>query len=151
MTHFLKAFFITFIITLVLLFFSTKVFASDIDGFKLDEASINYKRFIGETRNPLFLHSKQKEEINVNLNTTLLNVFFFNNKIHSMTDENQYKIIGLNLFLGVRLFESLDFQVEHFSKHLLDERYAPQDFPVENSVGFVWYLHRDQGKKASMF
>lgn len=154
MIEFIKSLLLSIILAMVLVVFSlglSKALASDLDGFVLDEVSINYKNFIGETRHPLFLHSKQKEEVNLNLNTTFVNVFYFNNTIHSQTDSSQYKVVGWNLFLGARVFRSLDLQVEHFSKHLLDESYSVMRFPVENSVGFTWYLYRNDKQKESIF
>lgn len=154
MIEFVKSLVLSIFLAVVLIVFSLglgSVLASEVDGFKLDEVSINYKRFIGETRHPLFLHSKQKEEVNLNLNTTVLNVFYFNNTVHSQTDSSQYKVVGWNLFLGARVFRSLDLQVEHFSKHLLDESYSVMRFPVENSIGFKWYLYRNDKQKESIF
>lgn len=151
----IKTLFITLLSSILLFLLSTIIAkncnASELDGFKLDELSINYKRFIGETRHPLFLNSKQKEEVDLNFNTTILNYMFWDNTIHSMTDDSQYKIVGWNLKIGVRLFDNLDFQAEHFSKHLLDETYSVMRFPVENSIGFKWTLYKDNKKKESIF
>jgi hypothetical protein len=109
---------------------------------ELDEVSINYKNFMDGGRNPYFYDSVPKEEVNYQINTTVAKHFYWNTKLHSMTNDAQYYMAGLNLKLGFSLTDWLDVQYEHFSRHVLDHTYPHQKFGVEDSVGIVLFLYR---------
>lgn len=107
---------------------------------KLDELSLNYRRYHPSARHPLFHDSTPKEGIDLTMNTDLAWVFFWDNKVQSMTNAGQYYMVGWNFRLGLRVFPSLTVQYEHLSQHLLDDRYPHAKFPVQDSIGFTLYI-----------
>lgn len=116
--------------------------AAAVDPFELEQVDIHYKRFAPGGRNPLFFSTEQKEELNFGVMTRVARFGFLNLKLHSMTDQFQFHVAGLNFTAGVRVFPWLDIQTEHFSRHILDTSYPHQGFPVEDSVGLRLYLYR---------
>jgi hypothetical protein len=119
--------------------------ASEWTLFGLRDASVQYKHFTSPGRDPLFLqNSPPARELNLNLNLTLLRYGFINNTVHSMMDENQFRIIGWKYQLGVQLSQSLSVQYEHFSRHHLDREYKFDRFPVEDSLGITLRLYGNQ-------
>jgi hypothetical protein len=117
---------------------------------KLEELSVNYKKFHPSARHPLFYDSTPKEALFLTQKTTVAKYFFFDSTVQSMTNNAQYYMVGLNLKLGVRLSSYLDFQYEHLSQHILDDRYPHKKFPVEDSWGINLYLYRADNKLPSI-
>lgn len=118
---------------------------------KLDELSLNYRRYHKSARHPLFHESTPKEGIDLNMNTDLLWAGYWDNTIHSMTNSGQYYLVGWEFKLGVRLFPSLHVEYRHQSQHVLDDRYPYQKFPVEDSVGFTLYIVSPRERGWSIF
>jgi hypothetical protein len=118
---------------------------------ELRESYINYKYFVHPGRDPLFTDLPHKEELNLHVNTDILRYMYWDNMVHSMTDASQYRVVGLNTKLGVRLSGILDVQFEHFSKHMLDTVHPwMRGFPVEDSVGINLYLYRPDKPRSSL-
>lgn len=115
----------------------------------LEQVRVGYKNFIF-ARDPMFWDSTPKEQININIETSLMKYGFWNSFVHGTTDESQYKRIGLQMELGVRISNSLEVSYKHHSQHMLDCTYPYQRFPVEDSVGVYLYLFR-KDKKESIF
>lgn len=66
---------------------------------------------------------------------------FLNSMVHSMTDDTQFRLVGLQFRAGVHLHRTIDIYYEHYSQHLLDV--APSGSNVYDSVGIRLYLYRD--------
>lgn len=150
----LIAVFVTLGAGIILLSVST-AFADDVE---LKEVSISYKDFLGGGRDPLITQNgldnrALDKEINLNINVDIYDHFYWNNTVHSMTDRvatggaGQFRVIGWNYKLGARLFSSFHIQYEHFSQHLLDTTYVHGGFPVQDSLGFVFYIYSKPEKK----
>ncbi len=118
---------------------------------ELDAVNVNYKQFTPGGRDPLISSNGLEgryldKELNLTVNSNLFKYGYWNNMVHSMTDQDldgrgQFRLVGWNMKLGVHLGPYLDVQYEHFSKHILDAPYAP-GFPVQDSVGIVIHLYR---------
>ena len=128
---------------------------------ELDEVSISYKHFFDGGHDPLItqngLDAKSLDkEVSLVLNTDIFGYLYWKNTVVAMTDRGtngdrgQFRLVGLNYKVGVRVTRDFNVQVEHFSKHLLDAQYAYGHFPLQNSIGFVWYLH-GAPRKEGMF
>lgn len=116
----------------------------------LDDISLNYQRFLPGARHPLFPSGMEpKEELNLDFNTTILTYFYWNNRVHSMTNQHQFHVIGWNYRLGVRATPWLSLQYEHFSRHLLDTNYA--GYPIQDSVGAIIKLYGDGRTKDTLW
>lgn len=131
----MKKFILLFVISILPL----KALAFDI--IKLDELSVDYKHFKDGGRDPLFYDSKKKEYLGLNINTDFAKIFYWDNIVHSATDQYQFHLIGWNFKLGARVTKFLSLQMEHHSQHILDATYPYMAYPVEDNVGIRLYLY----------
>jgi hypothetical protein len=121
------------------------------DVIKLRDVSLEYKRFVHPGRDPLFTQQlPHKEELNLHMDTDVLVYGFWNNTVHAMTDDAQYRVVGWKFQFGLHVTPYLDVQYSHFSKHLLDREGLPGGFPVEDSVGFHLYIWRNKERPQSL-
>lgn len=129
--------------------------ASDYHIVDLDELSIDYKNYkmVREKNyNTLTYPENIKEGINVNINTTILGAVYWNNTIETLTTEGQYRTIGLQLGLGVRLTDYIEVGYYHHSQHLLDRQHSFMNhFPVEDAVEIKFYLYRGNSRNKTLF
>ena len=85
-------------------------------------------------------NSRLKGGLNLGLDIDMIDeVLFFDNKIVSLHDQSQFRMIGWHFSIGARLTRSFDLYYRHFSGHALDARYE-KPFPFEDSVGIRWNL-----------
>lgn len=143
-----KSFLITFLGTIVCLAISQFANASDFKVMELQELSIDYKNFSmlnANNYNSLLYPEKAKESLNVNINTNFLNYAYWDSTIESMTTDKQYRSIGLETRVGVRIHSYVDLGLYHHSEHLIDR---PHDFmshfPVVDAIELKLYLFRKQ-------
>lgn len=121
----------------------------DFEVIKLREASVKYQKFADNNYAPYF-DKPQKERLSLVVNSDLLKYGFWNNRVHGTTTEDQYRWVGWNFQVGVRLFRQLDVQYEHHSQHAMDYNIGAH-FPVEDSVGFTLYFYRIGNNAPSIF
>ncbi len=120
----------------------------------LDDVSIDYKAFSGKTRTPYLQipgledHSLQNE-LNLNVNMTLVDHFYFDNTIHSLNDGN-YRLIGWNWRFGLHITEWIDFGWYHFSEHYTDF-ISPYGFPLQNAWQLKIYLYKKRTSGKGFF
>ena len=141
-------------VLLVSLLFSSLVQASDLHLMELDELSVDYKHFAvlnDKARNLLTYPEHPKEAINVNINSSILGVVYFNNQIQSMTTGAQYKSIGLQVGLGVRLTSYLEVGYLHLSQHVIDGKHPFMKYPVEDSLTVKLYFYRAHKPNNTLF
>jgi hypothetical protein len=112
--------------------------------------SIEYKHFVGKTIFPEMPNYVAKEGLALSFNTDLVGPLYWNNRIHSMTDSGQYRLVGWQFELGVRAtdylpkaWDGLELFYGHHSQHILDGHHPLVKFPVDNAVGFRWTIIKD--------
>jgi hypothetical protein len=116
-----------------------------------DEVSVQYKSYHQSARHPLFVNSRLKEGIDLTMNTDFLfETLFWDNLIHTNTDDSQYRHIGWQFRLGTRVTSFLSVQYEHHSQHLLDSAYPHMKFPVEDSLGFTLTIYQARPRGSSL-
>lgn len=129
--------------------------ADTFTNFHLDEVSLDYKNFAwinDHARNSLIYPEHPKESINLNIDTTFLSYFLWNSTIESLTTDGQYRGIGLETRIGVRLSEAFDVSYYHHSQHLIDRQHSFMDrYPVEDAIEIKFYLLRKDTNKESLF
>ncbi len=91
------------------------------------------------------------EEVNLHVNVDFARYFYLNNRVHGTTDKDattgeggQFRMIGWNYSLGVRLSSYLNVEYEHHSQHALDHT-LPRHFPLEDSIGFKLFIYKAHG------
>lgn len=123
-----------------LLFLAVVMQCSEANAMELTDAGVKYQRFFDNNYTP-YLDGAQREKLTLILDVDLLPTVYWWNRIEGVTDETQYRHIGWNFGLGLRLTPALSIGYEHHSQHALD-RATPlgAHFPVEDSVGFTWHF-----------
>lgn len=82
-----------------------------------------------------------KDRLDLHLDLEMMNGFiFFDNMVHSLTDESQYRLVGWNYRAGVHILNFADVYIEHFSQHLLD--YVPASTNSYDALGIRIYFYR---------
>lgn len=118
---------------------------------ELNEASIDYRSYqaLGMgSRNLLIFPDTPKEGININLNIDVLRFCFWDNEIQSLTTGAQFKSIGLESRIGMRVTSWLEFGLWHRSQHVLDGVGSFDfNYPTEDSLQFKIYLYRKPNRE----
>jgi hypothetical protein len=122
-------------------------YAADLHVLDLSELSIDYKNF--QMVNPnahsvMTYPDPPKESVNLNLKTNLLIVGYWDSTVESWTTDSQYRAVGLETRIGVRLTDYVDLGLYHHSQHVLDraEQLPMGHFPVEDAVEIKIYLYK---------
>ena len=113
-------------------------------AFELTNLSLVYQRFDPSNRIPDLSGFIAKEGLNLEIDTNLFWRVYWGSRVVSFTDDGGYKLVGLNMHIGVRVLPSLSIEYEHFSKHMLDHtdaNYPAGKFPVQDSLNVVWRLY----------
>lgn len=119
---------------------------SDWKVLELREAYLEYGSYTWAIEPFLAPTYRPTQRFNVGLNIDLVNgIVFFDNVVHSETDQFQYRKVGWNYKFGVHLGDSVDVFFEHFSQHLLDvQPVMPQTYDM---VGVRVWLYRKKDSK----
>jgi hypothetical protein len=125
------------------------------DFIQLDELSIDYRDYAlvnDKARNLLIYPESPKEGINLNINTTFVSYVYWNSTIESLTTSSQYRGIGLQSSLGIRLNNYIDVGMWHHSQHVLDRVSGDMpNFAEEDAIQLKVYLYRKDKGKDSIF
>lgn len=113
------------------------------DSIKVKDLYIETEKRIGTNRD-YYLRDEEaaKYDLNLGLNLELPATLYYNNKVTSTTDDNQFRHIGYEFEFGARPFKGIDLYIQHFSGHALDESYD-KNFPQRNKFGIRFNLIRD--------
>jgi len=121
----------------------------------LDELSLDYRNHAvmnPNQRDPLLFPESPKEAINVNIKTDIFQVIGWDSQIQSQTTDSQYRSIGLQTSLMLRVTQHLDVGVWHQSNHLLDRAPATLPrFPSQDALQIKLYLFRANPARESVF
>lgn len=153
-------------IGLICILFAQLAEARDWKLMELKEASATYKDFFPGGSDPLITQNGLPnrtlgQEVALNLNVDLLQVLYFNNRVHGGTDEiksadglttgrGQFRTVGWEFELGVRISDYINISYYHHSQHILD--YDPgRRFPVQDALQLKIFFFRDQRPSGSIF
>ncbi len=110
-------FFIGMLIAVFLCTFSMATARSQ----ELEQLTTEYIRFHNGSTPYMTKRSVLKEELNLTVEMKWPWKFYTETTIHSQTDQDQFRLVGLKARFGLR-FESLSFGYYHFSRHTLDKK-----------------------------
>jgi len=120
--------------------------------FQLGDVYMHGKFFSRGSRNLMITQNVPNQsltkELNLQVDTVILDYVYWNHKIHSQVDNRQFRVIGWDFQIGITLLQGIDLEYGHFSKHWLDFN-TSVEFPVEDYFGFKFYfnqLHKPQHK-----
>lgn len=113
--------------------------------FRLTEVSVKYQQLLPGAVDPMITYGpvsqRLDKELNLVVNSEVLKYGYWDNTVHSETDQSQFRKIGWELQLGVHATRFLDVFYEHYSQHLLDYS-SKEAFPRQDGVGIKLYLYR---------
>lgn len=119
-----------------------------------DEVSVTWKKYHPYSRHPAFYSDEQMNDaLELTLNTDILGVFYWDNRVHAETSTAQYRHIGYETKLGIRVFSWLEAGWYHHSQHGLDAAYPSMKFPAEDaySVKIMIFNQRPRGRTLTGF
>lgn len=149
------------LLLLLIFLLSSPIQASEFRLIDLDEVLIDYVNFFPKSYNPLINNNglsnrELGKEFDLTISTTLIQYGYMRGLIHSLSDsfidthkDGQFREVGLNLELGIRIAPFLDIYYWHYSQHVLDIQ-TPWHFPVEDGIGIHLYLY-SKDRKESIF
>lgn len=107
----------------------------------LREVSIDYNHYTWAINPFLAPTFKPTNKLDLNLKVNYLNDWIFTDfRVHSQTDQTQYRLIGLNYQIGIHAGSYIDVYFDHFSQHLLDYPIAmPNTF---DAIAVKFYIYR---------
>lgn len=108
---------------------------------EMDKTYIDYMHFTYAAE-PFFQpYYTPTTRLDLHVDLKLLDdAMFFNNMVHTETDQTQFRSVGWNYRLGVHLGDSVDLYFEHYSIHLLDA--IPQFDYKYDAIGVRIYLYK---------
>lgn len=110
------------------------------DMLELRELCLTYTKY-ADVNYSAYFPQRAKDGIAMESKTDLFHYGFLNTLVHGTSDESQYRHVGLQLDLGVRIGK-LDVYARHHSQHILDRgEYYDRHFPVSDSVNVKLYLY----------
>lgn len=119
--------------------------ASPADFMDLNEASIKFQQFFPGAVDPMItnapLSKHLDKELNLNVNMDVLTYGYWNNTVHSQTDQYQFRKVGWEFEFGAHVGSKLDVYYSHWSQHWLDY-YSTEAFPRQDGVGIRLYLYK---------
>jgi hypothetical protein len=86
------------------------------------------------------------KELNLIVDMSLLDHFYLDNIVHSMTDETssgrgQFRTISWAFQLGISLTPQFNLAYIHRSEHLLDHVWPHGQFPVQDGILFEFIIY----------
>lgn len=120
---------------------------------ELDKVNIDYKSYFKNGFSPYMIKgSVLNKELDLNVDFSLLEIAYFNQTVWSLVDQSQFRWVGYNPRLGIRLAPIVSVEFSHFSQHILDkaEPYYDVKFPVEDSVNIRINLF-DRNPQSSLY
>ena len=120
---------------LILLMLLSSAYA---DVFQLDEVEVVYRNYtaVSPYNRPLLIFPEvAKEGFNLNVNTNILSAAYLDASVESLTNEAQFRSVGLKFNLGVRLTSWLSISYFHWSQHVLERVSSPvSPYPFEGAM-----------------
>lgn len=116
------------------------------DIVTLDSLYVDYKDYAilnDKNRDLLVYPESAKEGVNLGINTSILGAGYFNSQIEGTTTSSQYRGVGLQLQIGIRLSDYLDVGYYHHSQHVLDRPSGDiPHFAVVDAIELKIYIYR---------
>jgi hypothetical protein len=113
--------------------------ASPAQAIELSELSIDYQYFHPSNRMAELVGKSAKEGLGLNMELKPWGPSFIRSRVHALTDNGQYRLVGWEFQLGTRLWGWGELSYHHHSQHLLEAQ-APWKFGVEDSLHLKLWL-----------
>lgn len=146
---------VAMLVFLVAFLRGTTLLATDTPLIQFQNLSLTYQKYAEGSRDPLVNQGTlpgrfMNFSFDLNFQVSLLHVVYFDSIINSFANESQFSLVGWHYFVGLHVIPTLDVYYEHWSQHALDSSFS-QGYPVQDSVGFKWWLYKSDEKQRSLF
>jgi hypothetical protein len=101
------------------------------------------------------------ERVALNLSTRLNSFVYWDSRVHSSTDRillanggsqtGQFRLVGLELSLGLQVTDGLRIGYYHHSQHVLDAMSSFGPFPREDGLEIKFLLYKNTNSPDSLF
>jgi hypothetical protein len=146
---------ITGVICAIVLGVSKEAAAEDFHLVDLKELTLNYRNYAlvnDHARNLLIYPEYPKEAINVGIKLDILRIGYWDSLIESLTTGSQYRGIGLDTRLGIRVTENVELGLWHHSQHVLDRSEGNiGKFASEDAVEIKVFLYKSPAPRNGIF
>jgi hypothetical protein len=117
--------------------------AADLSKYiKVDRLFLETEKRSGVNREYYLVNRESaRYDLNLGLDLEIPASFYYNNRVTSTTDDNQFRFVGYRFEVGTRIIKGLEVYFQHFSGHALDESFD-EDFPQQNKIGIRFNLIR---------
>lgn len=106
---------------------------------EVKDLSLDWQKYMGTLRLLELPYAQQGESLGLNLNLGLIEPFYWNNRLSSISSASKFQWIGWQFELGANI-ASVDVFYSHHSQHTLDGSHPFMGYPLQNSVGFRWKI-----------
>lgn len=116
------------------------LFCSSIQAFDLDRVYLDFGWHLDPTKHP-YLPSKYEpnQRLDLGIDLSLWPVLHWENKIKTLTDQSQYRMLGWNYRFSLEMIDKkLFLYYEHESLHLLDAEFRGTNV---NIIGVKWFIY----------
>lgn len=119
------------------------------EPIELKEVYINYHWITPNGRDPLFTSwgLKPQKDLEVHINFDTFKYIYWDNNIHSTTDEHQFKLVGWEARIGIHILDCVDLGIYHHSQHILDGVYPYDGFPVKDAIELRLNIYKSKNLK----
>lgn len=121
-------------------FLLTFLYPSTAWTVEVRDLSIEFKHFDASGQFAELPGEKVKDGLALNFSLGVLGPLYWDNQVHALTTDAQYRLVGWQFEVGVAVFPCLDVFYFHHSQHVLDGHHPLLSFMVEDAVGFRWIL-----------
>lgn len=146
---------------LAIILFAYDAPAAEWSPFQLRAAGLTYEDYFPGGHDPLLTDNGLPNRtlgkaVELNFDIDVLKYGFFDNRVHSGTDEDadsgrgQFRTVGWEFKFGVQVHPAISLYYHHHSEHLLDAS-LPYHFPVRDSIGFQFQIYSSPIPRKSLF
>jgi hypothetical protein len=135
----------------VLLAMSSNVEASIAPSIELNSLAIKWRSYLSPGRDALIYPHEHKDAIELSVDMDVLRYFYWDSRVYGITDNSQYRAVGLNAHIGLRFTDSFRAEYEHTSEHLLDDvhSFMPK-FPVSDAFVILIDIYKPRRERHSL-
>ncbi len=141
------------ILGLVLFYAFSDLASAQAKEVELNEVSIDYRNYFSNGYSPMLpITSRLNKGLDLTLNVDVVGFLYFDNKVNSLVDQNQFRLVGYNFRTGARPFSWLEVGYFHWSQHILDQVNPSnalfEKFAVEDAIEIKFILFRKDHRES---
>ena len=135
----------------VMLIHSGAAQASVAPAIELNSLSLKWRSYLSPGRDALIFPHEHKDALELGVDMDVLRYFYWDARVYGITDDAQYRAVGLNSHIGLRFSDTFRAEYEHTSEHILDDThsYLPK-FPVSDAFVIIIDIYKPRRERKSL-